>query len=248
MKIVNAIWEKRNLGMESYEIILSPEDCTQVSKVIAEIRRQNFSDTYVVIKIPVGHLELLHKLECEGFNFLETQFFITKKISGSIIPQIAERMSKMFTIEYLGKEKNAWKNVISKISDNLFTTDRVFLDPLIPKGTSAIRYKNWMRDLFDDPNAWLAIIKKNDEPCMFNLCINNSETSSVNYVLAGVFENYKNSGMGIVLPIPTLQYAKDYKYEIVETSISSNNLSILRLYEYYGFETQTANYVLRKKY
>ena len=245
MQIIEATWEKRNLNCEAYEINIEKEDLNDIKGLISNIEKnEKIKNSYTVIKTPVANLELIHHLQKIGFEFMETQFEITRKVTDPL-PKYMEKLSASFEIEYIPKDKERWDEIISLITENLFTTDRVYLDYTLPSATSSIRYKNWLKDLYDNPNAWMAIIKKNEEPWMFNCCINKPENKRINYLLAGVFEKYKNSGMGTILPIPTIKYGVENNFDIIESSISSNNIAILRLYEYYNFTTQNAKYVLR---
>lgn len=54
MKIINATWEKRNLGCDAYEIQIERKDFDNFDAVCDEIEKQDFSGAYVVIKMPVG--------------------------------------------------------------------------------------------------------------------------------------------------------------------------------------------------
>ena len=61
--------------MQVYEILLDEADLKCFDEVLRWLRGQNFKESYVVVKLPVGDLKALHALEDEGFRFLETQFF-----------------------------------------------------------------------------------------------------------------------------------------------------------------------------
>lgn len=247
MKIKNALWEKRNLSCDVYEIILDEKDLEN-RDICDEILQNDFEDSYVTVKLPVADLEVLHKLEANGFNFMETQFSLEKSLVKNVIPASLEKNFLNIEIEYISKDKHRWEEIICMISDGLFTTDRMYLDPLLLKNTSSNRYKNWMRDLFENPNAYLAVNKKNDEPYMFGIWVDYPETKEIDHILAGVFETHKDSGLGIGLPISAIKHGLNNGYNKLITSISSNNLPILRLYEYYGYKTQKAEYVLRRKF
>lgn len=46
-----------------------------------------------------------------------------------------------------------------KLTPELFTTDRIYLDPVLNINMSAMRYQNWMRDLVGKEDTKLIIIK-----------------------------------------------------------------------------------------
>ena len=77
MKIVKAVWEKRNLGYDAYEIVLDKRDLKKgAESILEDLRAQNFYHAYVTIKMPVGNLNVLHALEDVGFRFMETQLYL----------------------------------------------------------------------------------------------------------------------------------------------------------------------------
>lgn len=130
MQVINAKWERRNFGMQVYEILLDEADLERFDEVLRWLREQNFKETYAVVKLPVGDLKALHALEDEGFRFLETQLFFTehfapKQAAGEAVKQAASRVTK----RVVQKTKEAWERVIEKISVGMFATDRVSLDP-----------------------------------------------------------------------------------------------------------------------
>ena len=81
MKIINATWEKRNLGCDAYEIQIERKDLKNFSSIMSDLKKQDFSGAYVTVKMPVGNLEALHALEDDGFRFMETQYKIKNKIA-----------------------------------------------------------------------------------------------------------------------------------------------------------------------
>ena len=68
-----ASWERRNLGCDAWEIELTAADAADLDATLGALHDPSFAGCYVVVKIPVGFIRLLHALEDDGFRFVESQ-------------------------------------------------------------------------------------------------------------------------------------------------------------------------------
>lgn len=243
MKIIEATWEKRNFGMDTYEISLDKKDLRNFDDAYQKIKSQNFKNSYVVIKMPVGNLEALHKLEDDGYRFLETQLSLVDHFEP--LDSEASILSNQEDVktEILPKEKSEWEQIINKITPGMFDTDRVSLDPKLGKEIACKRYKNWCLDLFEKPNTNLYIKKINDVVFGFSIDVVDEKTGVVDALIGGNFEEFKNLGLGSVM----LAEAKNLKANR-KTAVSTNNLPILKLHQHCGRVIYKERYVLRKIY
>ena len=244
MKIIEATWEKRNFGMDTYEISLDKKDLRNFDDAYQKIKSQNFKNSYVVIKMPVGNLEALHKLEDDGYRFLETQLSLVdhfEPLNSEIESLPTNNLN--YSVEKIKKDKNLWTHYINKITPGMFDTDRVSLDPKLGKEIACKRYKNWCLDLFENPNANLYIKKINNAEFGFFIDIVDEKTGNTNSIIGGNFEEFKNMGLGSVM----LAEAKNLKANR-KTAVSTNNLPILKLHQHCGRVIYKERYVLRKIY
>ena len=243
MKIIEATWEIRNFGMDTYEISLDKKDLRNFDDTYKKIKSQNFKNSYVVIKMPVGDLEALHKLEDDGYRFLETQLSLVDHFEP--LDSEASILSNQEDVktEILPKEKSEWEQIINKITPGMFDTDRVSLDPKLGKEIACKRYKNWCLDLFEKPNTNLYIKKINDVVFGFSIDVVDEKTGVVDALIGGNFEEFKNLGLGSVM----LAEAKNLKANR-KTAVSTNNLPILKLHQHCGRVIYKERYVLRKIY
>ena len=244
MKIVKAVWEKRNLGYDAYEIVLDKRDLKKgAESILEDLRAQNFYHAYVTIKMPVGNLNVLHALEDVGFRFMETQLYLKDHFAPLETPdQIKEWMNgaERVTVE---KTCAAWGRVIDKITPGMFSTDRVSLDPLLGMDVACIRYKNWCWDLFEKPNSWMWLLKVNDKEISFGINVRDEKTGVEDGILGGVFSEHQGEGYGVFQILDTVRSVEGPK-----TVVSSNNNSMLRIYQNYGRIIYKELYVLRKVY
>ena len=66
MKIIDAVWEKRNLGVETVEFVVENSDTEIVMGEILEAEKQ-----YNVVKLPTNKPELMKLLQENGYRFVE---------------------------------------------------------------------------------------------------------------------------------------------------------------------------------
>jgi len=242
MNIINALWEKRNFNMDTYEILLDKKDLKFFDETYKKIKEQNFKKAYVLIKIPVGNIEVVHKLEDEGFRFLETQLYLQDHFE----PVDAERemyernlRTEDIKTVVVDKDKNEWEKIISMITPGMFDNDRVSLDPKLGKDIACLRYQNWCRDLFKKHNTVMYLTKYKEEICGFGINEMDSNTGIVDGIIGGFFEKYKNIGIGV---------SWIHKSSKLKTAVSSNNLSALKIHQHCGRVIYKERYVLRKIY
>ena len=250
MKIINAVWEKRNIGCDAYEITLDNKDLKDFETTLKQIREQNFSNSYVVIKMPVGNLRALHALEDEGFRFMEVSCHVEKNIKDFSVSPFYKRM--MDAINFMEINKNEeWDNIVDNyLTEDMFISDRIYLDDSLPKGISTIRYKNWSKDLKNNPNTKMVcfISKKTKQKLGFAIFGVNKEQGIYESILGGTFPNKEIIGIGGAVLCCHYEYVKQNNGKKFETHISSNNLQIMKFYTIFGNVIIDEQYVLRKIY
>lgn len=248
MKIVEATWEKRNFGMDVFEITLNKKDLKIFEETLEIIKKQNFKNVYVVLKMPVGNLKALHKLEDLGYRFLETQISLIDNFEPKLdkYDGIEDNIIKNIAIENIPKEKEQWERIIKKITPGMFDLDRVSLDPLLGKEIACKRYKNWCMDLFDNPNSSMIVRKIGNKECGFAINVVDKMNGKIDGIIGGVFEEFKNIGLGISWLHEKNGY--DSKQNPIQTSVSSNNVPVLKIHQQAGRIVTRLKYVLRKVY
>lgn len=246
MKIIKATWENRNLGCDAYEITLDRKDLKNFDAVLDEIHTQDFAGAYVTLKMPVGDLKALHALEDDGFRFMETQFHIGRDLRNYETPEMLKRYQNLLTRTEVPKIASEWQKVVDLITPDMFTTDRIYLDPQLKPEMSCTRYKNWVMDLVEKPEAHLFLYNDSNSPVGYGVDIYDEKRNCVHGMLGGVFEACQDEGLGFALWDAALRaYARE-GFADTKTSISSNNNDVLRLYMFFGYKIAKEQYVLRK--
>ncbi len=246
MQIIDAFWEKRNIGVDAVEMRVSVDDLSDIRSIVDRINSDEFTGKYVTIKLPTGNLEIVHALENIGFRFMETQFHMEKSLVDYEPPATLAKMRNALVQQYIEKTEQAWHSVTDLMSDDMFHTDRIYLDPKLVRDTSCRRYRNWIMDLVNDPNAHLFLYTFKDSPVGFGLVKMDPETHIVDDLLEGIFEQYQNTGFGFMMFDLALKYYQQHGMNKLITSISSNNQPIVNLDLFFGYTIASQEYVLRK--
>lgn len=246
MEIIDAYWEERNLGFKTYEIRLSKNDFDNVSEIIKNFSEDKFRNAYLVLKMPVSNIAALHCLEDNGFRFMETQFHMSKFLKNYETPQQISRLKNVLEQQEIEKEERNWKTVVDMMTENMFYSDRIYLDSKLPKGTSCKRYQNWIMDFVNDIEAHLFLYSYKGIPIGFGFVKIDQEKKVVYDLLEGIFEKYQDSGFGYMMFDCALKSYQKLGVEKLETSISSNNPSIVNLDLTFGYTIVKEEYVLRK--
>lgn len=242
MKIIDAYWETRNSGLITCEIVFDAKD--SIEDYLAANIEKNFK--YSVAKVPSDNLKLLHNLEELGYEFIETQFNIC--VATTEVNKIDKKWFRIIDQTGYQKIKNDQDLdiIISNILGGMFNSDRVFLDEKLGKDTSAIRYVNWIKDLYNDTNSEIFYLKKQDNNAGFFI-IRKDSKERMDSVIAGIFNKYQGHGLSVALIYYYLKLALERNAKYVFTSFSSNNKAMLNSFtKSVSFKTLGIFYVLRK--
>ena len=241
MKVVNAVWEKRNLGVDVVEVICSEQDTEdQLLSILASIDLP-----YSVVKVPSGCVKLLWAAQRAGYYFIETSFNYECNIQRIKTPELYNRFLNHVSVAV------ATDDLISRALDeiksgSIFSTDRVAIDPYFSKEIAGVRYYNWCKDALSK-GAIMEVAFYNDEPIAFNISEEMvGRKGVVHGLLGGVFESALDKGLGFLLVDCEVDCCRSLGGKICAGATTSNNLSALRLHMRYGFEIVESNYVLVK--
>lgn len=239
MKIVDAVWEKRNLGTDVTEIQCEVGDTLEDLQQTLQISRTPYS----VCKIPSTCVDLLRCAQNEGYHVVEMSIGMEGKTKEIELPVIYQRFMK--DVEIVEANQEEINYVLEKIEEgNIFQTDRISLDPCYGKKIAGIRYGNWVRDLLKR-NARICLAKIKGSPIAFGINMD-KENGISDAFLGGILDENKGRGFGFLALYANLAAAKKYKNKKIVTNVSSNNHAIINLHIQYGFKISGMNYVLIK--
>lgn len=240
MKIINAIWEKRNLGVDCKEIQFDTEDTVEEAR---EAIKQ-LDTEYQTIRVPSGKTELLLLAQEHGFQVIELSIHMSKKLESVKLPQIYKRFESHISIEAV-TDIDMLNEVLNEVrGGEMFITDKIALDPFFSPKLAGQRYSFWIQDLLSN-GGQLSIARYHND--IIGFCLNIKKTEKIyDAALGGIYNRFKNKGLGFVTLYGNLLTAYQQGCRTITTTVSSNNLPILRLHQFYGFETTGITYILIK--
>lgn len=239
MTIVDAHWEQRNLGLRAAEVLLAPDDQP------AELPKRGFAAyDYIVAKVPSACLSLVHDLEVLGFRYLETQFEIVRDLQHPLaLAPATQALLNRFECDEVTSAAGL-QQVLAQVTPDMFTTDRVSLDPLFGPEIGARRYRNWIQDEMRSGQAVLCELRSAATRVGFFLLRRQGDTHGF-ATLAGLYSPYKGRGLGISIVAKPLQWATGHGLRRLVTRNSSNNMESFKLHLGCGYVLSDMLYLLR---
>ncbi len=241
MKIIDAHWEQRNIGVKTFEIELTSTDNMETFE-LSENYLLSSGAEYLVVKSPVNMPEFIFGLPKLGYTLVETAFSINLHKDKYIVPPFITRLDRGVGVQQVLNEDKI-KHLLSNIKDNLFDTDRISIDPFFTKEQSANRYFCWTRDMITSGYKLFNVsIKDKDVGFFINKEI---DEKTVYPVLAGMYPEYKDKGLGPLLLKKCIDY-NFINYVRIVSSFVSNNLPIIKLWFNFGASLDHLAYVYVK--
>lgn len=242
MKIIDCIWEKRNLNCKTVEVVLDKDENIKFD----DISYLESKYEYIVIKVPTNNLANNLLLASNKYTFLECQYKLLKKIvSFEENDPLIDLIKKDLKFRIINT-KNDFDKLLSNITDNMFSSDRICLDPQFGPEIGTKRYKNWMGDEFYKGTSMFIVASKNNEDVGFIMA--KEKKNNIDALLGGIFHEFQEEGLGLLTP-SFLFLAKSVlnnEYKNVITSISSNNVPVVQLYNYLNYKILNTTYVFIK--
>ena len=238
MKIIDAVWEKRNLGMNVQEILIESSDTENLFNEY----KKTLTASYQVLKIPVEKKEFMILAKKEGFEFVEMQFHSYGMLD--IAASIASDKKLQKQNIYCKKVKSdiIFNKVIELVKLGIFTTDRIALDKSFGIEVSNRRYANWINDLRIKQDTDLRVVYFNEE--LIGFLIGTVSGNCYKALLGGVIPKYQGFLGFYVFGAIFRELAAEYKFLDVE--YSSNNMPIVKLYQFFNFPIKQLSYVYTK--
>lgn len=228
MKIIDAVWEKRNLGVTCAEIEVGKTD--SVSEVVDALRQR--TEQYQVVKLAPGRADLAFAIQNEGFRYIETLFETVCRLDEKPkTPKVFKTFEENASYHYA----NAFEveRVLNEIKKgDIFTTDRIALDPFFSKQLAGRRYAMWMEDVLSRGNASMLIDCFQHENVGFSIHINKGRYYDM--LLGGLFSEYLQSGFGPLLSYCSTNAIYEEGARKAISHVSSNNFEMLKIHMLYN--------------
>ena len=218
MRIVDAIWEKRNLGVSSLEINI--EDGDSVDDCLKRLKKQQAD--YIVVKIPTKMSEFVFFIQELGFVYIEDMVHLVSDLRMSERTALEERMYNSVTTQIM--DESDVENLLIEVKKGLFDTDRISLDPFFTKEQATNRYVNWIKDERSRGTVYFNYIYKGNKVGFVSL--REEKDGVYSSVLGGIYPEYRNSAIGAVVKV--VDIVRSYGGKKIETNVSTNNPAQIR--------------------
>lgn len=236
MKVINAFWEEKNLGVTTAEILIDIDD--DVDEIVTEVNK--ICKEYVVCKVPSDRSDILYSLQNNSFIYTEDQIEVEHDLHEITRNRIMQRLYD--SLEYRVMTETDIDYLYDEISRGMFSRDRISLDPYFDNKLASQRYINWINDLLKKGAIPYLFMYKND-PAGF-IVLNKIDENTYRSVLGGGYEKYRKSGLGVVLK--EMEIVSSLGGKRVVTSVSSNNANQVKALIINGFVPIKIEHVLVK--
>jgi hypothetical protein len=243
MKIIEAVWEQRNLGVTCAEIEISASDTSNAVRNAVLSRHEQ----YLVAKVSPANTEVMFALQNMGFTYIETLFEVVYRIGKEKpMPEICRPFAD--DVGYHIADKAETERILEFVaSGSLFSTDRIALDPYFSRKAAGQRYAYWMQDVLFSGKAVLLLCDYCGKSIGFTVAADKG--SFLDMILGGAFPDTIGSGLGVVNAYCGLLYTYETGKKKVVSHVSSNNFQMFKIDIQLGNQvrTLTNNFILHQK-
>ena len=238
MNIVDCPWELNNIGKQTVEVNVLPEDSFDKTK-ISEIEREY---EYIVFKVPMNKIPFNKGLSEMGYCMMEVQMNISKEV------EKFDYNNPLYDNVYFTRVKsdNDILNIKESLTIDMFSTDRVSLDPCFGASYGRKRYLNWLLSEIEHGNSLVVNVHYGKETIGFMMY---RKAGLFFYLLLnGLYKKWQGKHMGIITPSSPFLLIRQENMCVdkVFTSISSNNIPVVKLYNRLNFIIESETYVFVK--
>jgi len=226
MKTIHAVWERENIGAETYEITLDASD-TPETLAREEERIIAAGAEYIVVKTPVCCPQLIFGLPQMGYAFVEMVFRVMVRRDEYHMPDVIARFDRGLTVVECTEESER-ERVYDLIRSGVFVSDRVSLDPAFGLERGGNRYACWLRSIMQN-GGFLYEVRKGDKAIGFFVIVRKDE-NTVDPILMGMYDAQNDRGMGTLLHKKTLDTCFTHDCKRLTSTIVSNNAKVLHVY------------------
>ena len=233
MRIVNAIWEKRNLGVNVQEFYLCDDDYEKLEDELLKL-----DAPYQVAKVVGGSFRVLEELQKRGFLYIEDQITMCHLLNDVYRTAIHQRMQESVGFRLMNDRD--FEEMLYEVDQGMFDTDRIALDERFGMEISAKRYHNWICDLNEQGIRPYAFVYK-DRVCAF-VILRPKESGVFQSVLGGFYKEFRGTGLGVVQK--EMDIVKSLHGKRIVSSVSSNNILQMRAMCLNGYIPSETDHVL----
>jgi len=241
MKTIDCYWEK-TLNCKTCEILVERNDTYNHNFFLS--LENNYQ--YIVVKVPMNMMEFNYGLAHKGYILCEMQYKISINYNDfNFNDPLIRRITPYASFQEITSEEE-FNLLLDKITVNMFSTDRISLDPLFGPTIGCKRYRNWMKNSYETKQSKFLYLLYKGERVGFSMY--QEKGDETDGILNGLFTEHQAKGLGsIVASHHIIRASQEGNYlRKYTTSISSNNIPVQHIYNHLHFSTDNMYYVFIK--
>lgn len=239
MKVIDAVWEKRNLGVTCLELHIGKGDSIdEVRDACSGMRERQ----YMVARVPSERVDLAQLFQQEGYRFIEAAVTLEHGLKEIAAPKRIRKVYEKCTWERM--DGDGLKQLSEEIYKNIFKTDRVYMDGAFTPQQAARRYDFWVKDLVARGDIPYKVMYGGEAVGFFL----HTEIAEGVYdgLLAAAYDGFEGSGMGCCIQYAGIRSAMDRGAHKYIGHVSANNPMVLKAVLSIGFLVKSVEYVFIK--
>jgi len=199
--------------------VKSPQDFYTAIESLPKKATRN----YITCKLAIDDIALIHAAEAAGFNYVETQFQTTLRLTKTFD-------TTKYPYDYVLINSQEELLEISNIAEETILHDRFTKDLRIGKKSSGMRYRRYLEDSYyrDDDEIWAVKSRSTGQLLTFRSHRILSK-NDVSLLIGGVHPSFKDIGLGIISSHFCFNQLHSAGFRRASTSISAANTPILNL-------------------
>lgn len=238
MKIIDAYWEKENLGLTTTEIIVENDDLPgEIEDILNGLKSE-----YHVVKVPVGFFEQCIIMSKLGYTFIEGMVDLVRDMDEVVVPYFKTDINNRLRLEKM--DDASFEYMLKRVSNGLYDKDRISLDPFFSESQSSNRYHNWLIQEWNAGNEFYKLMYEDDY--IGYLDLKQIDKSTYRDVMTGIFPEYRGKGYAMGFTTKLIDLLRRRGAEEVYGAISTNNTSSLQSRMRYGYIVDTITYIFVK--
>ena len=252
---INSTGDKMHVLKEEIDSLIFGKNVLKLDEIDLSVDFQKFEKDYkeeydpkyVYTKLPVTDIDKIHFLENNGFEFIECQLQLFKRLTHLYDTSIYEK-DMLLKLEEVDSENDLEE--IQQISDITFDVDRIYIDSKLDKELAKKRYHLYIRNSLLEKNQRLdKLVDINNDRIIGFHTLMYKNNDAVLVLLGAVSPDYQKTGANNVLD----RYLYNELFRLgrknITTHISARNIKVLNyVQKILEFKIRQTFIVLRKIY
>ena len=233
MRIVDAVWEQRNLGVSCYEITCERDD--SVDELVHALN--SYEAQYMVLKIPSGMVPHMMAAQAHNYTFIEALAHVTHDLKSFTPVGVQKRLLE--SVNYAPMDAADVDVLRHQLEEGIFATDRIALDPVFSPQLANRRYIGWLEDEVARGAELFKLIFREQTIGFFAAYMQKQVLCAI---VGGMYSGVSGS-LGSSMVYSLILEAVNKKASRISSHVSLNNTSAIRLHSNLGFFLNETHYV-----